>query len=125
MELSSKRVDVTLKKNVDSQLPKPDSCSFSSLHVGDVVTGHIRRVETYGLFIAIDGTNLVSKFYLTLRYSKLYLRTKLVAVGMGALPFRCSQSLIRIKYVGVVSHEDKCFGLRLAYAIFQSFLMII
>lgn len=59
VELSSKRVDVTLKKNVDSQLPKPDSCSFSSLHVGDVVSGHIRRVETYGLFIAIDGTNLV------------------------------------------------------------------
>ncbi|XP_020589547.1 rRNA biogenesis protein RRP5 isoform X2 [Phalaenopsis equestris] len=59
VEFSSKRVDVTLKKNVDSQLPKPDSCSFSSIHVGVIISGHIRRVETYGLFIAIDGTNLV------------------------------------------------------------------
>lgn len=59
VELSSKRVDVTLKENVDSQLPKPDACSFSSVHVGSVVSGHIRRVESFGLFIAIDGTNLV------------------------------------------------------------------
>ncbi|KAK8947319.1 hypothetical protein KSP39_PZI006890 [Platanthera zijinensis] len=59
VELSSKRVDVTLKENIDSQLPKPDACSFSSVHVGSVVSGHIRRVESFGLFIAIDGTNLV------------------------------------------------------------------
>ncbi|KAI0529621.1 hypothetical protein KFK09_002175 [Dendrobium nobile] len=59
VEFSSKRVDLTFKKNVDSQLPKPDLCSFSNLHVGGVVSGHIRRVEKFGLFIAIDGTSLV------------------------------------------------------------------
>ncbi|PKA45582.1 30S ribosomal protein S1, chloroplastic [Apostasia shenzhenica] len=59
VDISSKKVDVTLKKDGDGQLVKPDSCDFSKLHVGDLVSGHIRRVEVYGLFISIDGSNLV------------------------------------------------------------------
>ncbi|KAG0474020.1 hypothetical protein HPP92_015877 [Vanilla planifolia] len=53
VELSSKRIDLTLKENAVSQLPKPDTCSFSSLHVGDIISGYVRRVETYGWFCAI------------------------------------------------------------------------
>ncbi|KAG0449474.1 hypothetical protein HPP92_027288, partial [Vanilla planifolia] len=65
VELSSKRIDLTLKENAVSQLPKPDTCSFSSLHVGDIISGYVRRVETYGLFITIDGTNLVGLCHLS------------------------------------------------------------
>ena len=31
---------------------------MSSLHIGDVVNGRIKRVESFGLFIVIDDTNL-------------------------------------------------------------------
>ncbi|WRX22777.1 S1 domain - like 5 [Theobroma cacao] len=30
-----------------------------SLHVGDIVSGRIRRVESYGLFVTLDHTNMV------------------------------------------------------------------
>ncbi|XP_068652858.1 rRNA biogenesis protein RRP5 isoform X2 [Aristolochia californica] len=55
----SKRVEVTLKKTTavrESKLQLGDLCD---LHIGDVISGTIRRVESYGLFITIDHTNVV------------------------------------------------------------------
>lgn len=57
VEPLSKRVEVTLKSSNASSTTK--SYDFSNLHVGDIVCGSIKRVETYGLFISIDHTNMV------------------------------------------------------------------
>ncbi|XP_019053357.1 PREDICTED: rRNA biogenesis protein RRP5 isoform X2 [Nelumbo nucifera] len=59
VEPLSKRVEVTLRTENTSSASKIDMCDLSSLHVGDVISGRIKRVETYGLFIIIDPTNLV------------------------------------------------------------------
>ena len=59
MDSSSKRVDVTLKKDIDSQTSISDTSSFINVKVGDVVSGLIRRTEPYGLFIKIDNTGMV------------------------------------------------------------------
>ncbi|KAJ6839615.1 rRNA biogenesis protein RRP5 [Iris pallida] len=53
VDTSSKRVDVTLKKDTE------DASSSSTLQVGDFVHGQIKRTEAYGLFIKIDNTSLV------------------------------------------------------------------
>ncbi|XP_057982836.1 rRNA biogenesis protein RRP5 [Malania oleifera] len=58
VEPLSKRVEVTLKSNA-SNASKSELNDLSSLHVGDTISGMIRRVESYGLFIRIDHTNLV------------------------------------------------------------------
>lgn len=58
MEPLSKRVEVTLKKNAKST-GKSELNDLSRLNVGDTASGRIKRVEPYGLFIAIDHTNLV------------------------------------------------------------------
>ncbi|KAL4342371.1 hypothetical protein GQ457_08G016920 [Hibiscus cannabinus] len=59
VEPLSKRVEVTLKKSNTNGASKSGINDFSSLHVGDIVSGRIRRVESYGLFIALDHTNMV------------------------------------------------------------------
>lgn len=59
MEPLSKRVEVTLKTLNSSNATKSEMNDLSSLHVGDVVHGRVKRVETYGLFITIDRTTLV------------------------------------------------------------------
>ncbi|XWS56135.1 hypothetical protein CRYUN_Cryun09bG0060500 [Craigia yunnanensis] len=59
VEPLSKRVEVTLKKSNTNGTSKSEINDFSSLHVGDIVSGRIRRVESYGLFIALDHTNMV------------------------------------------------------------------
>ncbi|XWS66506.1 hypothetical protein CRYUN_Cryun05aG0205600 [Craigia yunnanensis] len=59
VEPLSKRVEVTLKKSNTSGTSKSEINDFSSLHVGDIVSGRIRRVESYGLFVALDHTNMV------------------------------------------------------------------
>ncbi|KAF4369032.1 hypothetical protein F8388_013361 [Cannabis sativa] len=59
VEPLSKRVEVTLKTMGASSGPKSDITNLSSLHVGDIISGRIKRVEKYGLFISIDNTNLV------------------------------------------------------------------
>ncbi|KAJ8754493.1 hypothetical protein K2173_005654 [Erythroxylum novogranatense] len=57
VEPLSKRVEVTLKSSTSSKV-KSES-SMDTLHVGDIINGRIKRVEPYGLFIAIDDTNMV------------------------------------------------------------------
>ncbi|GMJ14782.1 Ribosomal RNA Processing 5 [Hibiscus trionum] len=59
VEPLSKRVEVTLKKSNTNGASKSVFNDFSSLQVGDIVSGRIRRVELYGLFIALDHTNMV------------------------------------------------------------------
>ncbi|XP_020532096.1 rRNA biogenesis protein RRP5 [Amborella trichopoda] len=59
VEPLSKRIDVTLKSKIGTGVSDSSVLDFESLHVGDVISGRIRRVESYGLFINIDHTNLV------------------------------------------------------------------
>ncbi|XP_042480100.1 rRNA biogenesis protein RRP5 isoform X1 [Macadamia integrifolia] len=65
VEPLSKRVEVTLKSATSSGASKSGLVDLSSLHVGDVISGRIRRVETYGLFIIIDNTNVVGLCHLS------------------------------------------------------------
>ncbi|XP_050226780.1 rRNA biogenesis protein RRP5 [Mercurialis annua] len=59
VEPLSKRVEVSLKTSSGKSAAKSELNDLSRLHAGDIVFGKIRRVESYGLFIAIDHTNLV------------------------------------------------------------------
>lgn len=59
MEPLSKRIEVTLKTVNAGGQPKSESFDLKKLHVGDVISGKIKRVEPYGLFIAIDQTSMV------------------------------------------------------------------
>ena len=58
MEPLSKRVEVTLKTPNASSAQK--SYIGGSLKAGDIVSGWIKRIESYGLFITVDDTNMVS-----------------------------------------------------------------
>lgn len=59
VETLSRRVEVTLKMSSGSGALKAQMNDTSSLRVGDIISGSIRRVESYGLFITIDHTTLV------------------------------------------------------------------
>ena len=56
---SSGRVEASLRKNSGSKLEKPDDINYSDLHVGDIIDGQVKRVESYGLFITIRSSELV------------------------------------------------------------------
>lgn len=56
---SSKRVEVTLKTSDNTSGVQSKIVDLSSVHVGDVMSGTIKRVEPYGLFIRLDDTNIV------------------------------------------------------------------
>ncbi|KAG5252940.1 protein RRP [Salix suchowensis] len=58
VEHLSKRIEVTLKSST-SNGSKSENSDLSHLHVGEIISGRIKRVESYGLFIVIDHTNLV------------------------------------------------------------------
>ncbi|KAJ8448113.1 hypothetical protein Cgig2_031837 [Carnegiea gigantea] len=58
VEPLSKRVEVTLKVADKDNAGQSESGDLSSLHIGDVVKGRIKCVESFGLFIVIDDTNL-------------------------------------------------------------------
>lgn len=60
MEPLSKRVEVTLKSLSASSESQSGSNNLDSLHVGDIISGRVKRVESYGLFITIDKTNMVN-----------------------------------------------------------------
>lgn len=59
VEPLSNRVEVTLKTSTVSNTPKSETTDLSRFHVGDLISGRIKRVESFGLFIAIDNTNMV------------------------------------------------------------------
>ncbi|WJX11337.1 hypothetical protein P8452_01962 [Trifolium repens] len=55
----SNRVEVTLKTSTVSSTSKSEISDLGKFNVGDVISGRIKRVESFGLFIAIDNTNVV------------------------------------------------------------------
>ncbi|RVX09623.1 rRNA biogenesis protein RRP5 [Vitis vinifera] len=59
VEPLSRRVEVTLKTSSATSVQKSEVNDFSSILVGDIIFGTIKRVESYGLFITIDDTNMV------------------------------------------------------------------
>ncbi|XP_073149006.1 rRNA biogenesis protein RRP5-like isoform X2 [Henckelia pumila] len=59
VEPLSNRVELTLKTPIATGGPKSDAYSLNSIIVGDIISGRIKRVEPYGLFISIDQTNVV------------------------------------------------------------------
>lgn len=60
VEPLSKRVEVTLKTASNGSARKTNANNgLSSLRVGDMVLGRIKRIEAYGLFITIDEANMV------------------------------------------------------------------
>ncbi|KAF3603015.1 hypothetical protein F2Q69_00038690 [Brassica cretica] len=61
VEPLSKRVEVTLKKGNAGGPPKSESYDLKQFHVGDIISGRIKRVEAYGLFIEIDQTGMLDE----------------------------------------------------------------
>lgn len=59
VEPLSNRVELTLKTPIATSGPKSDAYSLNNIIVGDIISGRIKRVESYGLFISIDQTNVV------------------------------------------------------------------
>ncbi|KAG8367979.1 hypothetical protein BUALT_Bualt16G0128900 [Buddleja alternifolia] len=59
VEPLSKRVEVTLKTSSSINVPKSDANHLNRVTVGGIISGRIKRVESYGLFISIDNTNVV------------------------------------------------------------------
>lgn len=60
VEPLSNRVEVTLKTSTVSSTSKSEISDMGKFQVGDVISGRIKRVESFGLFVAIDNTNTVS-----------------------------------------------------------------
>lgn len=58
-EPQSGKVEVSLRKNTGSKSQKSDDISYSDLHVGDIIAGQVKRVESFGLFVTIQGSELV------------------------------------------------------------------
>ncbi|XP_004303371.1 PREDICTED: protein RRP5 homolog [Fragaria vesca subsp. vesca] len=59
VEPLSKRVEVTLKSLSASSLSQSAKNNLDSLQVGDIISGRVKRLESYGIFITIDNTNVV------------------------------------------------------------------
>lgn len=59
LEPLSKRIEVSLRKTSGAKEPKFDAVNLSSLRVGEVISGRVKRIESYGLFITIDQSKLV------------------------------------------------------------------
>ncbi|CAM0905650.1 unnamed protein product [Alopecurus aequalis] len=55
----SGKVEVSLRKSTGSKSQKVGDISYSDLHVGDIVDGKVKRVESYGLFVTIQSSELV------------------------------------------------------------------
>lgn len=55
----SGKVEVSLRKSTASKSQKLDDISYSDLHVGDIIDGQVKRVESYGLFVTIQSSELV------------------------------------------------------------------
>lgn len=59
MEPLSKRVEMTLKTRTVGKDPKDQLSDLRKLRVGHLISGTIKRIEPYGLFITIDQTSVV------------------------------------------------------------------
>ncbi|XP_041997837.1 rRNA biogenesis protein RRP5-like isoform X2 [Salvia splendens] len=59
VEPLSKRAEVTLRTSSAVDAPKSNANHLNQIMVGDIINGKVKRVESYGLFISIDQTNVV------------------------------------------------------------------
>ncbi|KAL7134052.1 hypothetical protein ABFS83_11G001300 [Erythranthe nasuta] len=59
VEPLSKRVEVTLRTSSALKEPKSGNNPVDHISVGDIISGRIKRIQPYGLFISIDHTNAV------------------------------------------------------------------
>ncbi|CAK9319362.1 unnamed protein product [Citrullus colocynthis] len=55
----SKRVEVTLKSVTEGGALRENNNDLRSFSAGDMISGRIKRVESFGLFISIDNTDVV------------------------------------------------------------------
>ncbi|KAM0907254.1 hypothetical protein ACQ4PT_016250 [Festuca glaucescens] len=55
----SGKVEVSLRKNTGSKSQKSCDISYSDLHVGGIIDGQVKRVESYGLFVTIQSSELI------------------------------------------------------------------
>ncbi|XP_072077832.1 rRNA biogenesis protein RRP5 isoform X2 [Arachis hypogaea] len=53
------RVEVTLRTSSGPRKSNFEILDLSKFQVGDVISGRIKRIEPYGLFITVDDTNMV------------------------------------------------------------------
>ncbi|KAJ8448110.1 hypothetical protein Cgig2_031834 [Carnegiea gigantea] len=90
----SKRVEVTLKVADKNNARHPSQMvlkagDLSSLHIGDGVKGRIKRVESFGLFIVIDDTNLteLAGQRVTANILKVDVERRRISLGMKASYF--------------------------------------
>lgn len=61
-------MEVTLKTGTKSQTSISEVSDFGKLRAGEIISGTIRRIESYGLFITIDQTNMVIFFVICFLY---------------------------------------------------------
>nr|GMD39703.1 rRNA biogenesis protein RRP5 isoform X1 [Ipomoea batatas] len=59
VETLSKRVEVTLRTSSSATPRKSDIDALNNFSAGNIISGKIKRIEPYGLFISVDRTNLV------------------------------------------------------------------
>ncbi|KAE8649759.1 rRNA biogenesis protein RRP5 [Cucumis sativus] len=59
VEPLSKRVEVTLKSVTETGALRGSNNDLRSFSAGDIISGRIKRVESFGLFISIDNTDVV------------------------------------------------------------------
>ncbi|KAL4021140.1 hypothetical protein IC575_019931 [Cucumis melo] len=59
VEPLSKRVEVTLKSVTETGGLRESNNDLRSFSAGDIISGRIKRVESFGLFISIDNTDVV------------------------------------------------------------------
>ncbi|PWA39554.1 RNA binding protein [Artemisia annua] len=59
LEPLSKRIEVSLRKTSGMKESNSDVSDFGSLHAGEIISGRVKRIESFGLFITIDQSKLV------------------------------------------------------------------
>ncbi|XP_010557958.1 PREDICTED: rRNA biogenesis protein RRP5 isoform X2 [Tarenaya hassleriana] len=59
VEPLTKRIEVSLKSANAGRARKSEVYDFTKFSIGDRISGRIKRVEPYGLFIVLDQTNMV------------------------------------------------------------------
>lgn len=88
VEPLSKRVEVTLKTLGRSSSLKSEIDDLRTLRIGNIMSGRIKRVESFGLFITIDDTNLVRNMFFSQRSCKYEREVKSLQISvLGAWKF--------------------------------------
>nr|GEY49170.1 rRNA biogenesis protein RRP5 [Tanacetum cinerariifolium] len=59
LEPLSKRIEVSLRKTSGTKDSNSDVSNFGSLSAGEIISGRVKRIESFGLFITIDQSKMV------------------------------------------------------------------